>query len=416
LLVSEMRIVLTAKFIAGLKATAPGKRAHYWDALVPGLGVRVTARGSKSFVIYRRWPGSRAPARRALGDATKLPLATARQRARDWLTMVERGVDPKEEARQAALAAQRARQTTFTVVAEAWFAEEVNSQRRAMHVTREVRREFFPLWGKRPITEITTLEIRDVIKAKATTAPAQARNLLGHLHRLFAWALAQHAYGLTANPAAALRPSKLVGRPNVRKRVLTDDELRALWQATTELDYPLGPLVQMLALTGQRRSEVAEARWCEFDLSKRLWTIPPERMKGNAAHVVPLVDQLCTLLAGLPRFKQGDYVFSTTFGDKPVTGFVGFKRRLDRLMSGEPFTMHDIRRTMRTHLSALPITDMVRELVIAHHQPRLHKVYDQHAYLEEKRHALELWAARLRDIVSPPPANVVSMRKKRVRP
>jgi integrase len=407
-----MRIVLTAKFIAGLKPAAPGKRAHHWDALVPGLGVRVTARGSKSFVVYKRWPGSRAPARRALGDATKLPLAEARQRARDWLTMAARGVDPKEEALQAALAAQRARQTTFAVVAEAWLTEEVKAQRRAVHVTREMHREFIPLWGKRPITSVTTLDIRDAIKAKAVTAPAQARNLLGHLHRLFGWAVAQHAYGLTASPTAPLRPSKLVGRVQVRTRTLTDDELRALWQATTALAYPLGPLVQMLVLTGQRRSEVAEARWCEFNLEKRLWTIPAARMKGNAAHVVPLTAPVLDILQALPRFTKGDYVFTTTYGAKPVSGFGGFKRQLVRLMTAAPFTLHDIRRSMRTHLSALPITDMVRELVIAHAQPRLHKIYDQHAYLDEKRHALELWAARLQTIVNPPPSTVTQLRRR----
>jgi integrase len=409
-----MRIVLTTKFIAGLKPAAPGKRAHYWDALVPGLGVRVTARGSKSFVVYKRWPGSRAPARRALGDANKLPLTEARQRARDWLALAERGVDPKEEARQAALAAQRRRQTTFATVAEAWLAEEVKSQRRAAHVAREVRGIFIPLWGARPITEVTTLDVREVIKAKAATAPAQARNLLGHMYRLFTWAVAQHIYGLAANPVATLKPTKLVGRKVIRQRVLTDDELRALWTAATKLDYPFGPLLQMLVLTGQRRSEVAGAHWREFDLTKRLWTIPPERMKANAAHVVPLVEPVCTLLATLPRFKHGDYVFSTAFGAKPVSSFSGFKERLDGLMGAAltaPFTLHDIRRTMRTHLSALPITDMVRELVIAHAQPRLHKIYDQHAYLDEKRHALELWAARLHGIVTPAKgAKVVALR------
>jgi hypothetical protein len=65
---------------------------------------------------------------------------------------------------------------------------------------------------------------------------------------------------------------------------------------------------------------------------------------------------------------------------------------------------------MRTHLSALPVQDIVRELVIAHTKPGLHKVYDQHAYLDEKRRALELWAARLRAIVEPPPENVVHLR------
>ena len=78
----------------------------------------------------------------------------------------------------------------------------------------------------------------------------------------------------------------------------------------------------------------------------------------------------------------------------------------------EKFVIHDIRRTVRTQLSAIPgISDLVRELVIGHTKPGLHKVYDQHAYLDEKRHALDAWAARLRDIVEPPPANVTRLRR-----
>jgi hypothetical protein len=77
-----------------------------------------------------------------------------------------------------------------------------------------------------------------------------------------------------------------------------------------------------------------------------------------------------------------------------------------------PYVLHDIRCTMRTHLSALPIPDLVRELVIGHAKPGLHKVYDQHAYLAEKRHALELWTKRLRDIVESTPNNVVALRAK----
>ena len=198
----------------------------------------------------------------------------------------------------------------------------------------------------------------------------------------------------------------------MRQRVLTDVELRALWRAAEKLGYPYGDLFRLLAITGQRKSEVAEARWREFDLSQKLWTIPPERMKGDAAHEVPLTDDAIAILEALPRFNNGDYVFSTTFGAKPVNGFSKAKVNLDRAMAAElgdavdPFVIHDIRRSMRTGLSALPIPNNVRELVIAHAQPGLHKVYDQHSYQQEKRHALNLWAARLRTIVDPPSDNV----------
>src|SRR5262249_32104851 len=182
--------------------------------------------------------------------------------------------------------------------------------------------------------------------------------------------------------------------------------------------YPYGPLLRLLALTGQRRSEVAEAQWSEFDLAKRLWTIPAERMKADAAHEVPLSADAIAILESLPRFTKGDFLFSTKSGRKPINAFSRAKRQLDTAMLAQananktklpPFVMHDIRRTVRTGLSALPVPDLVRELVIAHTKPGLHKVYDQHSYREEKRHALDLWAKRLRDIVTPPPANVVEL-------
>ena len=120
-----------------------------------------------------------------------------------------------------------------------------------------------------------------------------------------------------------------------------------IWQATQKLGYPYGPLFQLLALTGQRRSEVAEARWSECDLSGKLWTIPAERMKANAAHAVPLPRQAVEILEALPRFHHGDYLFSTTFGVKPVNGFSKAKRRVDELVLAEAnrldaWRIHDI--------------------------------------------------------------------------
>ena len=217
-----------------------------------------------------------------------------------------------------------------------------------------------------------------------------------------------------------MSPRDLVGDRVVRSRVLKDEEVRAFWRAADNLGYPYGPLFRLLVITGQRKSEVAEAHWSEFDLDARLWTIPAERMKADAVHIVPLSDMAVSILRNLPRFKQGDFVFSSTFGHIPVNGFSKAKAGLDKLMIGElgatppPFVLHDIRRTVRTRLSALPIPDLVRELVIAHSKPGLHKVYDQHAYIDEKRHALDLWAARLRAIVEPRPAGeIVPMQRGR---
>jgi hypothetical protein len=146
---------------------------------------------------------------------------------------------------------------------------------------------------------------------------------------------------------------------------------------------------------------------------------------------VPLTDEVVEILKSLPRFKNADHLFSTTFGEKPVSGFSKAKRRLDALMLQElqklsaergedpkrvrlpGWVIHDIRRTGRTGLSALPVPDLVRELVIAHTKPGLHKVYDQYAYLEEKRQAPELWAARLLTTITAAPTNVIHFRTAR---
>ena len=405
---------LTATYIAALRPAPAGQRTDHWDTLVPGFGVRVTDRGAKSYVLYARFPPSRKPARRALGSATRLNLAAARQMARAWLDLIAQGKDPAALAREGQLAAQRSQRTTFAVVAEDWLRTVViGRQRKAAEVVRDTRRLLIAAWGSKPITEITARDVRDLI-APLTRTPGQARNTLGYVKRLFAWATAQD-YGLETSPAEKLLRKDLIGTQAIRQRVLTAAELRALWQASVKLGYPYGPLVQMLALTGQRKSEVAEAHWSEFDLPQKIWTVPAARMKGNAAHVVPLTDDVIEILQGLPRFRKGDYVFSATYGSKPVNGFSKYKARLDKAMATElggqadHFVIHDIRRTMRTGLSALPIPDNVRELVIAHARPGLHKVYDQHSYINEKRHALELWAARLCNIVNPPAANVVPL-------
>jgi integrase len=174
-------------------------------------------------------------------------------------------------------------------------------------------------------------------------------------------------------------------------------------------------------LTGARKSEVAEARWPEFDFAKKIWTIPAERMKADAAHIVPLSDDAIVVIKSLPR-GDGDCLFSVNGGNSPVAAFSAAKDRFDAeiikaLRENDPkaklpdFVIHDIRRTVRTGLSAIPnISDLVRELVIGHTKPGLHKVYDQYAYLDEKRFALDVWAARLRSIVNPKAGNVVELR------
>jgi integrase len=187
----------------------------------------------------------------------------------------------------------------------------------------------------------------------------------------------------------------------------TEAEVRVLWLATGGMSYPAAPFVRLLLLTGQRLREVAEMSWHEVDFDKALWVIPPDRMKGDGAHEVPLASAAVEILKGLPRFT-GPYVFTTTDGTRPISGFSKMKATLDERMPGVArWRFHDLRRTMRTALGGLPVPNNVAELCIAHTQPGLHKVYDQHSYRDEKCRAFELWANRLMTIVEPGTADNV---------
>jgi integrase len=217
---------------------------------------------------------------------------------------------------------------------------------------------------------------------------------------------------LAASPCERVKSAEVHGAPAQRKRVLTDEEVRRVWASAENTPYPYGPLVRMLMLTGQRRDEIAGARWSEVDLERAVLEIPAERMKADAGHVVPLTPQAIEILKTLTKFAAGGFLFSGQTGTKPFSGFSKSKQRLDRACPGiAPFTLHDLRRTVRTRLAELGVTPFVVELVIGHTQKGVHAVYDLYRYTDEKRAALLKWEARLLSIVAPEPAepNVVPM-------
>src|SRR5579862_4451254 len=414
---------LTDRTLLALKAAPKGTRYELRDTEASGLRMRVTDKADRdgraaqrTFMLLARYPGSSNPTRRALGTYPELSLAEAREKARQWNRLIGRGIDPQ--------AAAAARKNTFAAVAEDFIAEKLPSERKGHEVARDIRRDLMPPWGAKPITEISDLDVLGVIKTKKRSAPAQARNLLGTVKRLFRWAVDQRCYGLKISPADGLKPSTIIGEKISGQRILTDDELKALWRAARRLPYPYGAVYEILILTGLRLNEAADAAWSEFNLKTRMWVIPATRMKGKNSkarpHAVPLTDELLAILQKLPRFNGGEYLFSTTFGKTPVWMTDKVKERVDRRMlrtlralarqgGDDPakvtlphWTNHDVRRTVRSGLSRLKVTEEAREAVMAHARPGIKGVYDHHDYLDEKREALELWAARLKQIVTLP--------------
>lgn len=423
---------LTDRTLKAMPAAPAGAHYDVMDSIVPGMGVRVSDTGRRTFILVGRFPGSRNPTRRALGEYGALTLEKARGKARDWLALIRQGKDPKAEEQRQQAAALRQQANTFAMVAEDFIRDKLSTERKGVEVARDIRREFMPAWGKRPITEISAADVRELVKAvKARGAPYQAHNVLGYARRLFGWAIDQQAYGIEASPCDRLKPKAIIGEKRARTRTLSDDEIRAFWRSASRTPYPYGPLCRLLLLVGQRHNEVAKSTRREFAPNGSLWAIGAERFKSDASHLVPLTVDARAVLAELPTFDKGDYLFSTTFGAKPTAISDKVKRRLDARMlrtlkamarrRGEdparvelkPWVIHDLRRTLRTHLAALRTPDHIAEMVIGHGRRGIQRVYDQHRYVEEMREALTLWAARLRDIVQPAPANVVKLEKAR---
>jgi integrase len=420
---------LTHRGILALKAAPVGSRYEIMDTEAPGLGVRVTDKGHLTFILAGRFPGSPHYTRRELAPWGSIDLEEARTRARQWRDSMRAGVDPAEEQRQKRDAALRKRECSFAAVAEDFIKEKLPTERKGKEVERAVRREFMPKWSNKPISEITETDVLFVIRLIKARAPMQARNVLGFAKRFFQWAIDQRVYEIKLNPCASLKPDKIIGEKKNRTRILTDDELRAFLRATKRLRYPRGPVYRLLLLTGLRLNEVADASWPEFDFDNGIWTIPAERMKGRdhqaRAHVVPITAEIKAVLDQLPRFRSGRFLFSNDFGANPVWMTTKVKDRLDAEMlltlralaraAGDdpagvelkPFVNHDLRRTLRTGLSALRIDRDVREAVLAHTLGGIEGVYDLYDYLPEKKHALERWAERLRNIEAPSRPNVI---------
>ena len=270
-------------------------------------------------------------------------------------------------------------------------------------------------WGQRSLNSITGADVIDFIDTIFEQGkPIMANRTLGLLKRFFSWSVSRKY--LTTSPCEGAEPP---GKENKRRRVLKPDELRAVWMAADRLGGPAGAAYKMLILSGQRKSQVAFARLEDFDFHERTWTIPPEQQgtKSDDAHVLPITAEIEAIVKACPH-KRG-YLFSTTGGEKPLTLGDKLKKKVDQLALEElrlqakdrgddpavlqlqPWTVHDLRRTMRTGFSslAIPEGDLVRELVIGHKQKGVHAIYDVHQYLDEKRIALELWAVKLRSII-----------------
>jgi integrase len=431
---------LTDRLLQSLKPAQPGSRYIVMDSVVPGLGVRVTPKGRITFVLVARFPPKTTSSRRELGRYNAMSLEKARSRAREWIETIQRGVDPKVEARELQIEKKAAAKNTFGAVVQDYLdgyaigLDRANPLKRTgLEIERALRFEFLNdrklpdgtfVKGLRdlPIADVKPKHISEMVAHTiARGSRGGARNYLGIVKAFFNWAIAMGKYGLETSPCDRMKPKAIFGVEHKRTRLHSERELLAIWRAAHRLGYPYGPFFHFLIISGKRKAEPTGAKWSEFDLKNREWIVPGERTKNKIPHLVYITDGMLSILKSLPRFRgpeAGPYLFSTTFGIKPINGFGKLKERLDRYAHEEyvklleeegessvgydmdHYTIHDFRKDIRTKLSdkRLGVSRDVARLVIGHTIGGLDGVYDLYAYQEEKRHALEQWEAHLRAI------------------
>jgi integrase len=317
---------------------------------------------------------------------------------------VAKGLDPaSERKRKAAHDA-----LTFETLVGQWETLSLGG-RRERYATEAVRalRYAFASQIKTPAAELSRSAVVRVLDSLADDGKtAMASRTAAYGRACYQWAVKRGS--LSTNPFHALPLAAVVKR----ERVLTDEELRAIWEAT-ERPGSFSAIVRMLILTGQRREEVAGMTWGDVADDLSAWTVPSAMAKNGVAHLVPLSTQAHAILRAVPRAAGGGIVFPGLRG--PFNGFSKAKEALDTASGVKDWRLHDLRRTLATGLQKLGVRLEVTEAVLNHvsgSRAGIVGVYQRHSWSDEKRAALSAWGEHVARIVdgSEPARNVTAFR------
>lgn len=450
------RVLLTKALLDEKLAVRPHQQSMLWDSKVRGLSVLISRgpeherRATLTFrVVYylRSAPGKPRYLRLGRYDPERSDLAAVRRAAQQARITAEEGGDPK-----------RPRPTgKFAETVNKYIAEHAEQNRTVAECKRIFEVYVKPEWADKNIEDIEKSEVSDLlskiargkIEHKGTTCgtPSVARAVRAQLVALFNWWDAKHGSKTFRSPVPRIMKSdKVLSTPDARERALDEFEIRALWHACAEMGA-YGAAVRCALLTAQRFVKVVSMRRTDLKQHLRvqgqdagnLWDpTRPDDPKNKRVSVVPLARLTREGLAGMPQIDGGDFVF-TFNGRAPLSGFTGLKRRLDKRMlellrqeaeaAGEdpdqvgesvagkqrvkPWQHRDLRRTSRTMMAHIGISNEVAEHCLGHVMTRIVRTYNRYGYLPEKRAAFEKLADHIERIVQPPAGNVTVLATRR---
>lgn len=383
-------------------------RVDYYDADSGGkLVLRVGPSGVKAWSVIFRVDGGggisktglelRGKQRRlSLGTYPKLSLQDARVRAAEVTAQADQGIDPRGDK----LAAANARyDSTVERVADRMLSMEDHKSVEKYRTT--FRLHINPEIGKTPIADLTVQDVDALIdqiltkgekKGTGQRGKGTAREVRKMMRLLMGFAKTKRL--VTDNFMADYKHKKIVYKP--RARWLNADELKAVWNAAKSMEYPHGPIVQLLILTGLRKSEITKLTWAELDHENRALTLDESRSKTGRPILAPMSAMAWDIITAQPK-QDGPFVFSTEEGHTSSVLGSKIQERLHDAVGFNDFTFHDLRRTLRTWLGKLKVPREIAERIINHSQGE--DDYDLHEYEDEQREALERFSEHLRGLV-----------------
>jgi integrase len=377
-----MRVQLTDRFCERAKAREGQAQTDYFDETVSGLALRVGER-IKSWTLHYSRDGKRK--RLTMGTYPATSLGAARRKAIEAKTEIAAGRSPTTGT------------DTLKAICGEWLTRAAPSRSKDWY-EKLLSRLVYPVLGQRPIGDIKRSEIVRVLdQIEDENGPVMADMTLATVRRVMNWHASRSDEFRTPIVRGMARTKP---KERARKRTLTDEEIRKVWNAQGSL----APLVRFILLTSARRTEAAEMTWAELEGTD--WTLPAARNKAKVDLVRPLSTLAMEILvAAKMQNAEGPFVFKKG-------SLSAFKKEFDKACGVTGWTLHDLRRTARSLMSRAGVQSDHAERCLGHVIPGIRGVYDRHEFYQEKARAFEALAAQIERIVNPQP-NVVPMRGER---
>ncbi|MBJ7439006.1 MAG: integrase family protein [Sphingopyxis sp.] len=393
----------------------PSERVELKDGTVDGLTLRVGPRGRPTWTFRFRVRGEGGITERGtklngsryhrvgLGTYPDVPIKEARRKAAAYSDDAAAGRNPLADFEENAVD----KRDTVAALVDDYVAYAERSMRSWRNAKWMLNRHIVSAWREKPAGGVTDSDAKALIDKIARGIPDPDTGITVRRHGaanevrkwgslLFQWGIDERR--AKANPFAKVKAPKL----GTRQRYLSMNEARAVWAAANDMREPWGQAVRLLMLTGCREMEICAARWPWLNVQKAELIVPPEHYKSGRHFLVCLPIEAISVIQSLTRWNEGDFMLSTTNGEKPIAGVP--RKIIDQLhknaekILGGPiprFALHDFRRSVRTHLSRLEVDAHVAEMVLGHAIKGLRASYDLYGYGAEKRRALALWATDL---------------------